>query len=112
MPATSEETLERVIANLRELPSLSSLLNEGRSPAEILELIFAGVPFNELERRELCLSCDCSHERMERALITLGREQATELIEAEEPVEIVCEFCRRSYVFAPGELARLFDEAH
>ena len=49
---------------------------------------------------------------MERAPIALGREQAAELIVASEPIEIVCEFCRRKYVFAPGELKRLFDEAH
>jgi len=112
MPAPNDETLNRVIDNLAELPSLSVLLQQGLDPYQILERIFVGVPFEELERREVRLACDCSRERMERALITLGREQAAELIESEEPVEIRCEFCGRSYAFEPTELGRLFDEVH
>ena len=112
MPAPNDETLNRVIDNLAELPSLSVLLQQGLDPYQILERIFVGVPFEELERRDVRLACDCSRVRMERALITLGREQAAELIESEEPVEIRCEFCGRSYSFAPDELGRLFDEVH
>ena len=73
MPAPDDATLDHVIDNLKRLPSVSSLLMEGRTSAEILELIFAGVPFDELERREVRLNCDCSPEPMERALIALGR---------------------------------------
>lgn len=112
MPAPSDETLNRVVDNLTELPSLSTLLQQGLGPRQILARIFGDVSFEELESRELRFACDCSRERMERALITLGREQAAELIESEESTEIRCEFCGRSYSFAPVELGRLFDEVH
>ncbi len=110
LPPVQEEVLDRLIARIRQLPSVTDLLRAGSTPEDMLADIFTGVPYTTLEKYALAWQCSCSRERMEKALITLGREEIEELAREEEAIGVTCEFCRQEYAFHREELHRLAGE--
>ena len=113
----SQKAGERCASN--QLPCLPERRGAEQSGAEdkIADLfgrIFKGLPEafapHILEERELRWHCDCSRERMERALISIGKKDLAEIAE-EGHAELTCSFCRTSYTFDKEELMRLLEEA-
>jgi molecular chaperone Hsp33 len=72
-----------------------------------LELLFAGIPYDVLEKRELGFACSCSRERIERVLISMGRQELAELREEQHQAEVTCEFCGEHYLYSADDLIRL-----
>jgi molecular chaperone Hsp33 len=112
LPPANEAVIERLMERLEKLPPLTKLLRGGKAPEEVLELLFAGIPFMTLEKYALAYRCSCSRERVEEALIALGREELASLIAQEELTYVTCEFCREQYAFSRADLARLWREIH
>jgi molecular chaperone Hsp33 len=110
MPPVQEEVLDRLIARIRQLPSVTDLLRAGTTPEELLADIFTGIPYTNLGKYALAWQCSCSRERVEKALITLGREEIEKVAVAEETIAITCEFCRSEYSFHREDLQRLAKE--
>jgi molecular chaperone Hsp33 len=110
LPPVQEEVLDRLIARIRQLPSVTDLLRAGSSPEDILAAMYADVPYTILEKYALAWQCSCSRERVEKALITLGREELTDLAAQEEAATITCEFCRQEYIFRQEDVQRLAAE--
>ena len=86
-------------------------LQEGESLKGILDSIFGRMKMDYTQ--ELCpwYSCDCSRERMERALISLGRQELQSIIEEDGKAELVCHFCNKKYAFDKEVLTELLKEA-
>ena len=105
-PSTSLQTLKRC-RRYR-----ISFIHEGISPEVLLQRIFSGISIRIIEERELAFRCNCSKERVERALLALGRDEIGELAASEKITEITCEFCRQKYVFGREELERLISVIH
>lgn len=101
---TNEEAIDKLIEHIKKLPPITELLRRGKTPEELLELIFADIPFTTLEKYALALQCSCSRERVEKALLILGREEIAALMATEEPTSVTCEFCLKQYVFSREEL--------
>ena len=74
------------------------------TPEIILRQLLAGLDVEILDRCEPALSCNCSRDRMARALISLGKKDLASLIEEGEPVELVCQFCKSKYTFSVEDL--------
>jgi molecular chaperone Hsp33 len=110
LPSVNEDVINRLIERVEKLPPITELLRGGKTPEGILELLFVGIPFTVLEKYALAFKCSCSRERVEKALITLGRKDLASLLEADEETRVTCEFCRESYVFGREELERLSRE--
>ncbi len=110
LPPVNEEVIDRLIERIPQLPSITELLRGGKTPEDILELLFASIPFSILEKYVLAFRCSCSRERVEEALISLGREELSALMAQEEEIFVNCEFCREQYAFSREELARLVKE--
>jgi molecular chaperone Hsp33 len=110
LPPVQEEVLDRLIARIRQLPSVTDLLRAGSSPEDILAAMYADVPYTILEKYALAWQCSCSRERVEKALITLGREELADLAAQEEAATITCEFCRQEYIFRQEDVQRLLVE--
>ncbi len=89
------------------MPPVTQLLCRGKSPEELLELLFTSIPFDIIEKRALAFQCSCSRKKVERALIPLGREEIAAIIAGEEKIDVTCEFCHESYVFSREELEQL-----
>ena len=110
VPPVDPGVVDKLMARIETLPPLSQLLREGKSPEEILELLFAEIPFVTLERRELAFACSCSRERIERVLISMGEKELVSLREEQHGAEVTCEFCGERYGFDEAGLDRLIAE--
>lgn len=110
VPPVDPEVVEELMARIEKLPPLSELLHNGKSPEEILELLFAEIPYDTLEKRELGFACSCSKERIERVLISMGRKELVSLLEEQKGAEVTCEFCGEHYPFDEADLNRLIAE--
>lgn len=99
VPPVHEPVVEQLMARIAELPSLTSLLKNGTTPEQLLEQLFADIPYHSIEKRELAFVCSCRRERIERVLLSLGAEELKDLIEKQGETEVTCEFCQKSYHF-------------
>lgn len=97
LPPSDEAVIETLARHIEKMPPITELLLGGTTPEEMIDRIFTGIPVDILEKRELSFRCDCSRERLERALISLGRAELETLAKEHEPVELTCEFCRKPY---------------
>ena len=107
LPPGDDELIDRLMERIGQLPPLSELFLSGTTPETLLERLFADIPYTMLERRELRFQCSCSREKIERVLISLGREDLGKLAEEREETEVTCEFCRQRYTFDRREVAEL-----
>ncbi|MBQ2059049.1 MAG: Hsp33 family molecular chaperone HslO [Firmicutes bacterium] len=120
LPDASDEALTALEDMLFYMDSISLLAQDAEQSgaedkiADLFGRIFKGLPEafapHILEERELRWHCDCSRERMERALISIGKKDLAEIAE-EGHAELTCSFCRTSYTFDKEELMRLLEEA-
>lgn len=110
LPPQDEAAIDRLMERIAELPPLSELLLRGETPELLLERLFEGIPYDTLEKRAVAFACSCSREKIERVLISLGREELTSLLETQGEAEVTCEFCRERYHFERAELERLLAE--
>ena len=112
------DALEKMIGEMPPLTTLISQLAEddqdaGKRVAALLQKIFKDVPEEYqpeiLEEREIRWECDCSRERIENALLTIGRKDLTEIIEEDGQAELQCQFCCKKYHFNKDELIAILD---
>ena len=107
MPDTPEEVIDLLEANITGVHSVTEMLKDGMTPEIILHQLLAGLDVEILDRCEPTLSCNCSRDRMARALISLGKKDLASLIEEGEPVELVCQFCKSKYTFSVEDLKEM-----
>jgi molecular chaperone Hsp33 len=110
LPSVNEEVIDRLIERIPQLPPVTELLRGGKTPENMLELLFTGIPFSILEKYALAFRCSCSRKRVEEALISLGRKELSSLAAREEETLVRCEFCREQYAFNREDLSRLVKE--
>jgi molecular chaperone Hsp33 len=110
LPGVSEEDIEYLEDQIRQFPHVTSLLEKGVTPEQILERLIPGkVDFKE--RMEVSFRCDCSRERFERGLLSLGAGELTEILEEDKQAELVCHFCNEKYLFEETHLQELVKQA-
>jgi len=107
MPPQDEEIISTLTNRIAAMPSVTELLNSGCTPENLLEILFADIPFDTLEKRPLAFQCSCSKERMSRALIALGRKEIEDILSEQRRADLTCEFCRSFYRFTAEELTQL-----
>jgi molecular chaperone Hsp33 len=111
MPTANDPTIERMIEGIQSMPPITQMLRNGNTPETLLERLFNGIDYDILEKRELMFRCSCSKERVEKALISLGRQEIAAMME-EDALDVVCEFCQQPYVINREDLERLSREIH
>jgi len=104
LPGCPDEVLDAVEARLKALPSISTQLQEGVAPQQLLEQVFADIPFSVHSRTPLQFRCSCSREQVGSVLASLGEEELDAMRNQGETVTVTCEYCRRRYEFLPEEL--------
>jgi molecular chaperone Hsp33 len=110
LPPANDAIIDKLAGHIKKLPAITELLRGGKTPEDLLDLIFTDIPFTTLEKYVLAFQCSCSRERVEKALISLGREELASLLEQHEETAITCEFCHENYVFGRKALERLLGE--
>lgn len=111
MPDASDKVAEKLEENVRHLPPVTTLLLEGKTPEEIIEMVMAGFSLKYLEGRDYEYRCDCNEEKITRALISLGAEELLDMIEKDGKAEITCQFCPKVYRLNKEELINLYESA-
>ena len=109
MPGVEEETISRLEARIGEIHSITSMLDEGMSPEEILRYVLEGFEPEFLDKTPVAFLCDCSKKKIESAIVSLGKEDLESLIAEREPVEAHCDYCNTSYTFEVEEIERILE---
>jgi molecular chaperone Hsp33 len=109
LPPSDEAAVEQIMATIAELPPISSLLSEGKSPQELLDQLLSGVDHHPLETTDLVFKCVCTRERVERALISVGKDELGRMVTQDNGATVTCEFCKQVYRFERSELETLIN---
>ncbi len=107
MPEADDRLITALEKRLGEVKSVTELLDHGMGPKEILEQLLGGFGLEILDRLPVRFHCDCSREKVEKALISVGREELLDMIRSGEPADVCCHFCGEHYRFQTEELKEL-----
>lgn len=110
LPGAPENVLIKLESNINKLPPVSSLVAEGKTPEQIIELLAEGFGVKYLAKSPVTFSCPCNKNRIEEILISLGMDEIKGLITEQGGAEVRCHFCGEYYNFDIGELNRLLEE--
>ncbi len=111
MPDCDEETLSKLENSVRDIMSMTEMLSNGMNGEDIIKYVMLGFQVDILESQEVCFNCDCSRDRMERAIVSLGKAEIQGIIEDMGEAEIVCQFCNTAYKFDKNELVAMCEKA-
>ncbi|MBQ8233582.1 MAG: Hsp33 family molecular chaperone HslO [Lachnospiraceae bacterium] len=111
MPFTEDEVIDRLEENLKKVTSVTSMLAEGMTPEELLGVVLDGFEVEVTDTLDTQFYCNCDRQRVEKALISIGKKELREMIEDGEPIEMNCHFCNTNYVFTVDELKELYHKA-
>ncbi len=107
MPFAEEEVIARLEQNLGKMQSVTSMLDEGSTPEQMLELLLEGLHLEILDTMPVGFQCSCDRSRVEKALASIGRNELQEMIEDGKEIEVNCHFCNTNYKFSVNELKNL-----
>ncbi len=111
LPGADEGMVSRLEEKLRHVPYVTDLLDAGKTPEEILELLLGDMGLRILDRLPASFSCNCDRQRVEKALISIGREELEKIIEEDGKANLHCHFCAKEYDFTKSDLLCLLEEA-
>lgn len=111
MPFVGEEVIGALEKNLAAFSTVTTVLDEGKTPEEMLQQLLAGLDPVITEKAPCRYECSCSRERMERAIISIGKKDIEEMINDGEAIEVNCQFCGNSYHFSVEELKEMLKAA-
>ena len=106
LPGATDAEITQLEQNIAAMPSVTELLRAGKTPEDMMELALKGFNPNVLDEREVAYQCDCSHERTEEMLLSLGKKELEKLRDEDPHCEVVCHFCHTKYQFDLNELVK------
>lgn len=113
LPFASEETITRLEYRLSEISSVTDFFNEGKTPEDMMRSILGeeifGTDISIEETRSTAYRCNCSRDRVTKALISIGRTEIQSMIDDKKPVNLHCDFCNKDYEFSIPELESLLE---
>lgn len=107
MPFASETLISQLESRLSGLPSVTTLLDEGRSSKELLEYILGDLDLEINDTLPTRFYCNCDKARVEKALISLGKKELDDIISDGKDIELRCHFCNRAYDFSLDEIKKI-----
>lgn len=111
MPFAEEETIEQLEKNLAKVSSVTSVLDQGKTPEEMLAILLEGMDLEITDRIPTEFYCNCDKKRIEKAIISIGEKDIREMIEEGKEIEVKCHFCNSAYTFSVEELKALLRKA-
>ena len=110
LPGAPEETIAALEAGIQRAGAVTPMLEAGMTPEDILGQVCGSLGVVFMETAEVGYKCYCSRQRVERALISLGREELTQIMEEGKPFPVECQFCDTVYTFTPEDVAELLEK--
>ena len=107
MPFTEDAVIDTLEQKIAQIASVTEMLEKGMTPEMILEEILGEMKLEINDTMPVTFHCDCSKERVAKALASLSRKDLDDLIKDEEPIEVKCHFCNENYAFSPDDLREI-----
>ena len=104
LPGADDETITQLEKNLAVMPPVSSMVNDGNTPLQILETALQGLVVEIIEETDVYYRCNCSRERAERVMASIGREEISKLATEANETTVECHFCDKRYSFTSEQL--------
>lgn len=111
MPSAEDEVISVLEEKLKSMDSVTNILNAGNTPEQLLEILLGDLGLEITDTIPATYYCDCSRERVERAIISIGKKDIQEMIDDGKPVEVRCQFCNNKYEFETEDLKHMLDKA-
>lgn len=109
MPDATEETIVKLEENVAKLQSITNMLKDGNTPEQILDIVLEGLEPRVLDTCDVKFECECSKERVQGALVSIGKTALSQIIEEDKQAEVGCQFCNRKYQYTEEELLELLN---
>ena len=111
MPGVKEADIDRLEANLAKIEPMTTMLDKGMTLEQIVQAVLDGFAVDFLQTDPIGYRCACSREKVERALLSMGKDELSKMAEEQEKSEVTCEFCDKVYSFSREELRQLLAHA-
>ena len=111
MPFADDSVINKLEENLKNIDSVTKMFENGNSPEQILEIVLQGFDLEITDKMPVEFYCNCTKERVEKALISIGEKELKELISEGKDIEMNCHFCNENYKFTVDELKEILKKA-
>lgn len=111
MPFAEDAVIDRLEANLAKINSVTSILDAGNTPEQLLSMLLEGMNPEITDTLPTGFSCNCDKKRVEKALISIGKAELKDMIKDGKEIEVNCHFCNQNYTFSVEELKGLLKRA-
>lgn len=106
LPGVTDEDIDKIEKILSKIEPVSTMIDEGLSPEDIMNKVLGEFHMETLDRMDLSYQCDCSREKIEKVIMSLGKKEIQDIIEEDGQAEVVCHFCNSKYQFNKEELSK------
>lgn len=110
MPFVEETVLRQLEGNIAGMKSVTAMLDKGHSPEEMLSQVLSGMEVEITDTMPAVFDCNCSRERIEKAIISIGKKEIEDMIADGKPIEVKCHFCNTAYEFTVEELEEILEK--
>ena len=111
MPDATEEQISKLEENLKGLPSVTSILDQYHDAEKLIEILMKDIDFKILEKRDIAYKCNCTREKVEDAIVSVGPKEIEEILREDKKAEVSCYFCDKVYNFDESDLERMLKKA-
>jgi len=111
LPGVTDDEITQIENNIKAMPPVSSMLRDKMTPEDICMKALDGFAPQVLDRMHCCYRCNCSRERVEKALVSLGAQELSEMMNENKTQSVNCHFCNKSYDFEPQQLSELLNRS-
>lgn len=110
MPQAPDEVIDQLEQKISRLQSVTDMLEQGLTPERMLEELLSGLNMEVLEKIPVSFACNCSKERILKALISIPKSDVKSMVDDGEPIEVKCQFCNKAYRFDVDELREMLTQ--
>lgn len=111
MPFADEEVIGALENSLKSFRTVTTVLDEGNSPEQMLAMLLGNLGLQVMDTMETSYTCNCSRDRVRRAILSIGKKDIEEMINEGKEVEVNCHFCDKNYAFSVEELGTMLAQS-